>query len=315
MDGSDTAMAQFADVSFDAYDTSNTLRATASPETLRGVANMCAGLDAEFSRFREGGDLWRVNRSEGNPVPCSNGLRNLIARSIDFWRLTGGAFNPCMGPVCRLWRLKDPNFAPPEEGDVAAALELCDPARVTMDGEAGTVSVPTGFELDLGGIAKGHAADLAAEALLAAGITKGFANFGGTVRALGPKPDGSPWRLGLQTPFSDRGDCWCNVLVQSGACATSGVYERFAEWEGRRFHHIMDPRTGMPAQGSVLTATVLAPDATTADALSTALLIMGPQEGLPLALELGIGAMFLMGGGKVLCTPGFPIEVDSGHIA
>jgi len=246
------------------------------------------GLDAELSVWNPGTALSAVNRAAGSPeaVPISAPFAAVLRAALDTADESGGAFNPLIGPVMRAWGFNgaDSRPAPPEPAELAAALALTDWRKVafTPAPTNATLRLPTaGMRLDLGAAAKGYAVDFAWQRLAAAGHTNLLVDLGGNLRALGEAAPGrGGWRTGVRNPFAP--GILATFLLRGGeAVATSGNYERFVEINGARYAHIMDGRTGMPVTG-MAGVTVTAPDALTADILSTTLFILGPQKGAAL---------------------------------
>ena len=242
-------------------------------------------LDRELSAWKSDSALSAVNSAAGSgqPVSISPQFAAVLKASLRMCDESDGAFNPLIGPVMRLWGFNGaaPRTSPPDEADRRAAAALADWHRVELADAPGgaTVRLPAaGMQLDLGAIAKGYAVDLAWERLKAARHANLLIDLGGNLRAIGEAAPGrGGWRTGVRNPFDD--SLVALFLMRDGeAVATSGNYERFVEIEGVRYAHIMDPRTGLPVTGMAGT-TVVAPDAMTADALSTTLFILGPQKG------------------------------------
>jgi len=245
-------------------------------------------LDADLSVWNPGTPLSAVNRAAGSPeaIPISAPFATVLRAALDTASASGGAFNPLIGPVMRAWGFNgaDSRPAPPEPAELTAALALADwHAVVPVSTPTGTtVRLPAaGMRLDLGAAAKGYAVDLAWQRLAAAGHTNLLVDLGGNLRALGEAAPGrGGWRTGVRNPFTS-GILATFVLRSGEAVATSGNYERFVEINGVRYAHIMDGRTGVPVTG-MAGVTVTAPDALTADILSTTLFILGPQKGAAL---------------------------------
>lgn len=229
-------------------------------------------------------ELTRLNDSAGtgpHEVPAE--LARLIARGLEVARLSGGAFDPTYAGVGRLWDFKRRPPVIPDEEQLRAGLALVGHDRVRVDLEASTVELPEGMRLGLGGIAKGYGVDRAMAVLMEHGVERALVNAGGDLKALGRGPDG-PWEIAVRHP-RDRERVLAVLPVVNTCVVTSGDYERFFEHEGRRYHHIIDPRTGYPSEGCT-SATVVAPDAAAADALATALCVLGPERGLELIESL-----------------------------
>jgi thiamine biosynthesis lipoprotein len=166
------------------------------------------------------------------------------------------------------------------------------------------------MSFDTGGIAKGHAADVVVQKLKAMGIKAALVAVAGDIRAYGKKPDGSDWRVGIRHPRSDDPDAIIATLaLKDGAISTSGDYERFFMRDGVRYHHILDPATGYPAQGS-MSVTVIANTATWTDGLATGIFVMDPEKGLSTIESLGFKGVIISSEGKVSLTPGLEGRID-----
>ena len=174
----------------------------------------------------------------------------------------------------RAWGFADGEYRVPEAGELAALLEHTGWAKVAVDGTS--VTLPEGFALDLGGIGKGYAAGRCKEILKERGVTSALLSLGGNVSALGSKPDGSAWTVAIEDP--DGGGYLGTVQIVDRCVVTSGGYQRYFEQDGVRYWHILDPQTGKPARSGMQSVTVVSEDDTLADALSTALFVMGPER-------------------------------------
>lgn len=229
------------------------------------------------------GDLKRINAGpagvwwEMNPD-----IRAVLERSGHFHDLTGGAFDPTIGPVKWLWDFENGGKIP-DPGELAGALRLVDLGKVEIRGNRFRFA-EQGMKLDFGGIAKGYAVDRMAEVLRRNGIKSALVNAGGNIITIGRKPGNKEWTIGVRHPRKDDA-----ILVEPApriAVATSGDYERFFIENGVRYHHILDPKTGRPVQRCI-SATVWTDTAIDADALSTAIFVLGPEKGVELAKRLG----------------------------
>ncbi len=229
-------------------------------------------------------ELTRLNDAAGQgPMRVSAELCELVARSLEIAKLTKGAFDPTWIGVGKLWDFKAEVPTVPSDEAVAAALPFVDYTRVHVDLAASTIELPSGFALALGGIAKGWGVDCGMKVLLKRGVEHGVVDAGGDLKALGTK-FGKPWQIAIKHPR--RRDEVMAVLPVSNTCVvTSGDYERFFEIDGKRLHHILDPRTGRPSTGC-MSATVVGPDAAFCDALATAMCVLGPEAGLPIIESL-----------------------------
>ncbi len=207
----------------------------------------------------------------------------LIQRGVRIGELTGGAFDITYAGAGQLWDFKADPPKLPSDAELEAALTRVGYARLTLDEAALTVELPAGMRIGLGGIAKGYGVDRAMALFMKRGIRNAIVNAGGDLKALGRKFDKS-WEIAIRHP-RDRERVLAMLPVSNVCVVTSGDYERFFELEGVRYHHILDPRTGRPSTGC-MSATVTAPDAAFADALATALCVLGPEKGLELIESL-----------------------------
>lgn len=257
---------------------------------------------ASQNAFDPGSETGRLNREGATrPFAPSEDLRLLLDLCDRTWKATDGAFDPTVWPLKDLWKRARKEGVPPAPDDVKAARSRVGWARIARGpgGEVLPSTPPAAF--DFGGIVKGFAVDRAVEVLRAAGVTDGLVQSGGEVRALGRSPGGTPWRVGVQDPLQPGGLRGAVEVEGDVALSTSGNYEQPIRIGGREWYHILDPRTGEPADTSVLGVTVVLeggdfPNAR-ADALATALAVLGPDRGPAVADGLpGVGALFLLRG-------------------
>ena len=189
--------------------------------------------------------------------------------------MTDGLFDCTIEPVMEAWGFTTQNFRIPSEEELEELLSHVDYKQVNL--ENSTVTIPEDVRLDLGGIAKGFTSSRVMDIFRENGVASGIISLGGNVQALGHKPDGNMWRVGIQDPH-DLNSTFAVVEVADQAVITSGGYQRYFEENGQTYHHIIDPRTGYPAENGLISVTIISADGTLADALSTSLFIMGPEE-------------------------------------
>ncbi|MDA8620662.1 FAD:protein FMN transferase [Planctomycetota bacterium] len=263
----------------------------------------------EFERIEDLMTSWRDSPlkhmntgADGTPRRVPAELAKLVERSLVISRLSGGAFDPTIGAVLRQWDFKADPPVIPDQAKLEQALRHVDWEKVVVDVDASTVSMPAGTRVVLGGIAKGYGVDRAMAAMMAEGIENGLVNAGGDLKALGRNGDAA-WTIAIKHP-RDRERAIAAVPVSNVCLVTSGDYERFFEVDGKRYHHILDPRTGRPATGC-MSATVMAPDAAVADAVATAVCVLGPNLGLKLVARLPrVEAIVVDMEGQVLTSEG-----------
>lgn len=252
--------------------------------------------EAELRRVEDVMTSWRPSpltalnaRAGEGPVEVPLELARMVERALMVAELTGGAFDPTWPGIGSLWDLKAKPPVIPDAAAIDRAVALVDFRRVevAIDEAAGTatIALPENFGIGLGGIAKGYGVDRAMQVLLDHGVEHGLVDAGGDLKALGRHFD-EPWDIAIRHPRR-AGEVMAVVPVSNACVVTSGDYERFAEVDGVRYHHILDPRTGRPSTGCT-SATVVGPDAAVCDALATALCVMGPEQGLPLIERSGV---------------------------
>ena len=238
-----------------------------------------ARVDSSMSHYREDGALRRLEQqAQFASTRGSAGLIAVLTRSQHFAALTDGAFDCTLGALTSLWNFPDA-VAPPARAQIDSALALVGYEGLEVAAPSFRINRP-GLRLDLGAAAKGYAVDQAVVAMQELGVAAGVIEAGGDIRYWGEKPDGQPWLFGVQHPR----DPEQYIAVEDlglAAIATSGDYEQYFDWEGERYHHLLDPKTGHPARACI-SATVWAATALDADILSTAVFVLGSKQGLAL---------------------------------
>lgn len=281
-------------------------------EAIEAALDEVARIERALSPYRDDSEVSRINRAAAlEPVRVSPETLDLLERAREVSELSGGAFDVTFAALSPIWRSlrEDPPRLPADEA-IDEARGLVDWRRLELDREAGTAFLPRrGMRIDLGGIGKGHAVDRAGEVLTKRGIENFIVGGGGDLLVRGRKLSG-PWRLGIQHPRR-RGELMGELdLPEGGALVTSGDYERFVEIDGTRYHHIIDPRTGRPVRGTTA-VTLTAPNATLADALSTAVFVLGPEAGLALVERTeGVEAILVDGEMNVTISSGLRDRVQ-----
>lgn len=283
--------------------------------------------EAAFSRIEEieqlmsvniaASDISRVNQSAGSfSVSVSEDTFTVLTEAIRTATRSEGTFDPTIGPLVQSWQIGTEQAHLPSEQEIADALSRVDYSKVLTDPDTREVFLPKeGMALDLGAIAKGYAAEEVKSLLTGRGVAHAIINLGGNVLTIGNKPDGSSWRIGIQDPLSDRGEYSLIVSLSDQAVVTSGVYERFFTVGEKRYHHILDTRTGYPVENDLLSVSIIGEDSFQADALSTTVFALGLQRGSELIESIpGIEALFITSDRKVFLSSGlsdgtYPVEL------
>jgi len=264
---------------------------------LAAAHDRIVGLDHLLSNWSKSSEVARVNEMAARrPVPVSDDLFAALAAGVEWHQRTGGAFDITISPLLALWRQCGSENCLPTEEELARVRALVGADRLVLDAGKRTVRVPVeGMRLDLGGLGKGLCADEVTKLLRERGVTGALVAVAGDIHALGTRANGKPWRIGIQDPRQpDNPEALLGTLeLTDMAVSTSGNYQRFVEIQGKRYSHIVDPRTGMPAN-DVPSVTVIGPDALTTDIMGTALSVLGVQEGLLLVESMpGVEAIFI----------------------
>lgn len=271
-------------VSFEAMGTVNRLQFAAGSRAQAvafraRVLRWLARFEARYSAFIPDSLLMRLNRDACESWAATDAETDELFALCDwlYWK-TGGVLDPTMGPLIALWNHHVPRAAVPDAQAIEDARRQVGWRHVERRAGAVRFARP-GMRLDLGGMGKEFAVDRVLALAERHNITNVLIDLGHDVRAHGSPPEGGPWRVGLENPGAP-GQCWGGVALRNEALCGSGNYLRFLEIDGERFGHILDPRTGWPVKNGCSAAWVMAPSATTAGALSTAAMILGPDEGL-----------------------------------
>lgn len=280
-------------------------------------------VDAAIDRVRElealmsvsipGSDVARINESAGvEPVVVSPETFEVLSRALAYAQLTGGKFDPTVEPLVEAWGIGTENTGVPSADEIRRRRQLVDYRRVLVDPASRVVFLDQkGMGIDLGGIAKGYAADEAVRVLKERGVSQAIVDLGGNVAAMGTRPGGKKWRVGIQDPRGQRMDKVAVVEVSETSVVTSGDYERYFTRDGVRYHHIIDPETGHPAWTGIMSATVVAPSSLDADALSTSIFLLGPEQGMSLAESVpGVECLIITESREILLSRGLAGRVD-----
>ena len=242
------------------------------------------GIEQAFSVNLSDSAVSQINQSAGiAPVVVPQEVIYVLQEALRIAERTGGAFDPTIGPLVDLWDIGGDNSQVPSQEAIDHARSLVDWRLVEIDSQRGTVYLPKqGMALDLGGIAKGYAADELVAIAQEAGIQQALFDLGGNIYAFGTKADGTPWRVGVKDPAQPGGSPALALAVQDRSVVTSGMYERFFEQEGIRYHHILNPATGYPVWNDIQSVTIVSKSSLLADALSTSVFVLGREKGLAL---------------------------------
>lgn len=281
-----------------------------------------AAVNLALSTWTATSELSGFNRDCTRPLHASPMLQTVVAASRQVFEASGGAFDPSVVPLLALW-----GFGPggravdavPAEGEIRAAMQRVGFLHIQFGADGALACEIPGMALDFSAIAKGYAVDRVHDALRAAGARNLLVEIGGEVRVSGRRPDGSPFSVGIERPAVAAGEADATQAaprraqhllgareLTHGAVATSGNYRNFLVFSGRRYTHIIDPRTGWPVPEGLASVSVFAQNAMMADAWATALMVLGPIDGPAVAKTEGLTALFVLESGEEIAVPHSP---------
>lgn len=283
----------------------------AAGKVIDGAFGECRKYEDLLSKTVEGSDIWNINHARGKAVKCDPLTIQVIRKGLEFCRKTDGRFDITIGKVDALWNYHDPGATPPGHKALSEALKHVDYRLITIDGNTVKMKDPEA-EMDLGAIAKGFIADGLADYLREQGVTSAIISLGGNIECVGDKA-GSDFNIGIEKPYSDQSQIVGATPLADGTIVTSGTYERYLEYEGKKYHHILDTATGYPVDTDVVGVSIKGPagHSVDCDGLSTTCLILGLSEGKALIESMdGYEALFILEGDKIVKTDGFSFEEE-----
>lgn len=276
-------------------------------EAIDLAVNRLYEIDDKLSVFKEDSEVAMINQNAGIcPQTVSEDTFYVISKAVYYSRLSEGAFDITIRPVMELWGIGTDKEAIPDRDSINKALAAVDYSGVELKTKNKTIFLKeTGQAIDLGAIAKGYAADEVKRIFKETGIDSAIIDLGGNIYAMGNRPDGSPWQIGIQDPNDNGGKAVGAISIRDKAVVTSGGYERFFISGDNTYHHLMDPYTGYPIDNALISVTVIADNAIDADALTTCGYVMGLKKALGLIERInGITAIFVTQNHEIYITGG-----------
>ncbi len=244
-------------------------------------------LEKLFSPTIEQSEIFAINQyAAKQTVTVSKDTFDLIEKAKEYCNITEGAFDITIAPVVKAWGFTEEVKRVPSDEEIQQKLQLVDNNKLHIDKQNSTVYLEyENMSIDLGGIAKGYASNKVNEILKKNGVSSAVISLGGNVSVTGKRPDGTKWRIAVQDPMNSEG--YVGILnVEDTSVITSGVYQRFFEQNGKKYHHIIDTKTGKPTQNGLLSVTIVCDNGAMADALSTSVMVAGLQKGSELWRKL-----------------------------
>ena len=261
-------------IKIDIYDSSDS-------SLLDECFNYCQEFEDKISRTIETSEISLINASQGEPVTVSDTTIELLQKGIYYGELTDGKFDITIAPLSELWDIKNNPGTIPSDAEIQEALSHVNYKNIKISGNEVTL-LDSEAAIDLGGIAKGYMADQLKEYLISEGVESALINLGGNILTIGTKPNGQAFKLGIQKPFDKQGTPITAVDSIDNSLVSSGVYERYFELDGIRYHHIFDTETGYPYDNGLLGVSIISPESVDGDALSTSCFALGLEDGLKL---------------------------------
>jgi thiamine biosynthesis lipoprotein len=286
----------------------------ASDDVYDAVFDGIREIESRMSAYLPNSDIARINAAAGiAPVEVHDDVFEVLERAVRFAQISDRAFDPTVGPLTALWGISGDNPRVPSQEEIDAVLPLVNWQDIELDREHKSVFLrQTGMALDLGAIAKGYAADRAVAIIKEAQLKRALIDLGGNVITYGAKKDKTPWKIGLQDPREKRGSYIGIISGWDQTVVTSGVYERFFIEDGVRYHHLFSPADGFPARTGLLSVSIITDISMDADALSTAVFVLGYEKGKALLESLeNVEAVFVFENGSVRKTAGAAFELTS----
>ena len=281
---------------------------------------LCDKYELIFSRTNEESELYKLNHREGAPVSnttntwhVSEDLAALLSKGISITKESNGAFDIAIAPLTSLWDFTAENPKVPDDTAIQNALPLCSSDGVTINGQ--DITLPSDdIQFDVGAIAKGYIADRLKDFLVKKGVNSAIINLGGNVLCIGSKPDGTPFKVGIQKPFADRNETEAVMDIIGKSVVSSGIYERCFKQNGKLYHHILNPKTGYPYDNGLISVTIISGQSVDGDALSTTCFALGLEDGLKFAEKKGVQAVFITDDYELHYTDGFQDEIKVSKI-
>ena len=264
--------------------------------------SLCRTFEDKLSKTVTDSDISKINAAGGRPVEVSDLTIEVLKKGIYYSELTDGAFDITIAPLSNLWNFKSSSPSIPQHSALTEALGHVNYKNIVIENNTVTLIDPDA-SIDLGGIAKGYMADLLKDFLRGKGINKALINLGGNVLTIGNKPDGKPFAVGIQRPFSEHNTPITAVSANDISVVTSGIYERYFKLDHKIYHHILDTTTGYPCENNLYSVTILSDKSVDGDALSTACFVLGLEQGIQLIQSLdSIEAIFITNTYEVIDT-------------
>lgn len=256
------------------------------------VKELIKNIENKMSAHKDGSDIININNSNGEKVSIDNQTLEVIKRGLFFGNLSNGIFDISIGPLVTLWNVGE-SSEPPKDEDIDKLLPLIEYKNIDVDSDGSVSLLNPNMKLDLGGIAKGYAADVVKNYLVSEGVTSAIINLGGNINLIGKKIDNSDWNIGIQHPREERGKYVGILSINDTSLVSSGDYERYFIADGVRYHHILNSETGYPVRGEFIGSSIVYPKSIDSDALSTITFSSSIEEIISLKEKIPFSGIFV----------------------
>lgn len=234
-------------------------------------------LETVLSAEKKDSDIYKLNEKGSGTLLTD--AKDIVSKALEVNKTTNGAFDISIYPLMVKWGFTTKKYNVPSKSEISKLLKNVDSSKIIFDEKSGSIKLKENMKIDLGGIAKGYTSSRVMQIFKKCGVTSGLVSLGGNVQALGTKTNKTAWQIAIENP--DKSSDYIGVVsVKDKAVITSGGYERYFEKNGKTYHHILDPKTGYPAESGLKSVTIVSDDGTLADALSTSLFVMGKEKAL-----------------------------------
>ncbi|QZY56609.1 FAD:protein FMN transferase [Crassaminicella profunda] len=256
-------------------------------EVIKECFERISEIEKKMSANIKDSEVNQINNNEENRlIKVSTDTSNVLNKALEYAKISNGVFDPTIGKLVKLWGIGTENEKVPQRLEIDDALKYVNYKLLKKEENNAYKLDKEGMRIDLGGIAKGYAADEVYRILKNKGVEHAVINLGGNIYTLGTRQDGQIWKIGIQDPFEPTGTYMGIVQFSDKAIVTSGNYERFFVKNNKRYHHIIDPKTGYPSENGIISSTIIANHSMDADALSTSVYILGVKKGLALVEKI-----------------------------
>lgn len=263
-------------------------------EDFEGIFKVVSDIESKVSRNISTSEISKINSNEIDEIKLSEDTFNIIKKGLYYSKLSEGRFDITIAPLVSLWGIDTEDARVPDQKEINDVLKKVNYKNLFLDEENRTLHIKNDTQIDLGGIAKGYIADKVSKYLKQNKMDHAIINLGGNILTVGNKPNGDSWKIGIRNPFNTRGRELGVAAIGQKSLVTSGIYERYLEEDGVKYHHILDPYTGYPVENDLAGVTIISDYSVDGDGLSTVVFSMGLEEGYKFVEDMeNVDAIFV----------------------